>query len=369
MSSSRPLRASMTRMTGASRAALAIGALSALAVARFWADLHLPVLVDEPPITEAIEHVLAGRSPYEVVRYLYPPPPAILGAALAARWGLGAAVIAMRTANVVGVAAAAWAALAWGPWRGRTRAAIAAGMILFAPPIASALEAGNLSGVSCGLALVALACVEQGPLACGILLGTSVALKPSAIGVLAVLIAHPRFRRAGALAAVTALAFLALGPRQLADMLARGSARYGGVTTGSLVHALECFGVRVPLALPAVVIAGACAWGYTRRPPMSELALVACLASVLSLPLVWTHTLLLALPACAAAAARAIGTHCDASRRALHTVCVFGGIEIVFGAGIWRSFTELDRGLQGVLTLVPLAALTALTRYGMHSRP
>lgn len=323
-------------------------------------------LGDEGQYFDAFESVLAGRSPYDVAGYYYPPAFALVGARMLGAFGEHPTAIALRLANLTGVVAACACAVCWMPARGRARHVTAAALLCLAPPVNAAMTYGNVSGLACGAVLASLVTWRRAPAAAGALLGGSLVLKP--VGALVVLLACARrplpWVAAGCTLAVAAVG-LAFGARELPAMAALSSAAHERSST-SVVHVLDCFGVHVPGVLVAAIVAAAGVVVRTRFLPWHAVGLVACSASILASPLVWDHTMILALPLVVAtvtppvrAALRARGP--ERSRALLAVLVATFGALVLFGTREWTAIPGAPRWLEGALGLVPLVTLAWMT--------
>jgi hypothetical protein len=173
-------------------------------------------------------------------------------------------------------------------------------------------------------------------------------------------------------AVAVAAAGLAIGAPELPSMLVLSSAAHER-SSASIVHVLQCFGLHVPAGVVAGLVAVASVVAVRARPmPWHGVALVACSASVLAAPLVWDHTMVLALPLVVATVTPAVRTLARTTRterpRALLTVLasVLGAL-VVFGTREWTAFPGAPRLLEGALGCVPLGTLVAMTAAAVRS--
>ena len=299
-------------------------------------------LADEDGYVAAFDLVRAHRSPYEATRYVYPPALAYVGAALVAHLGAHATALVLRIVNVLGAATACGTAVE-GTRAGTPslRFLAAAALLCLAPPATTAVEYGNLSGAALGAALLGLFVLESTPVAAAVLLALAIVLKPFVL--VALVIVARRAPRTSAAAAALSVAAMLPG----AGAMLRAAVAPHDESTGSLVHTLAAIGLRVPWWTIAVAVTCLGVAFALRRPDPRR---IACCASVLAAPLVWDHTMLLALPAIAIAATSA--------RTTLARVSVALGALVVLGTRAWSSFPEAP-----ALGLVPLAAFVTLTAY------
>jgi hypothetical protein len=349
--------------------------LFGLGLVRYHAELQADwQLGDEGPYFRAFEHVLAGRSPYLEPQYYYPPGFAWAGAHAVGALGARCTTLLLRLANLAGLVVACASAVLWMPARRRARRITAAVLLCAAPPVMVTMTYGNLSGVACGAVLGALVLWRRFPAAGGALLGGSLVLKP--VGALVLLLSL--VRRGGrslvavASAVLVAAAGLAIGASELPSMLVLSSAARER-SSASIVHVLDCFGLHVSAVLVGAIVAIACVAVVGARPmPWHRVALVACSGSVLAAPLVWDHTMVLALPLVVATVAPAVQALRRATRpdrpRALLVALASGlGALVLFGTREWTAFPDAPRLLQGALGCVPLATLVATTIVAVRS--
>lgn len=283
--------------------ALAVLALAGVLAVRFAPAVLQPTgLVDEDGYVEAAVAVDQGVSPYTVRSYLYPPALAFAGAWVLHHLGLPAMLVAMRLANLLGVATAIWWALAYLPFSPRRRWVVAALYLLVAPAVVQGVRFGNLSLAVSGMVVAGLLIWPRWPLLAGLLLGGSVLVKPLAPVALGALLVHRptagghRHRvAAGAGLAIAAAGLLAVPG--LGRMLVLGSApelahRSVSFHRIGLLLGLHVSPLWITLAI-AMVVALAVRWRSLSPEQLTGLAVAGCLAAT---PLVWNHTLLVALP-------------------------------------------------------------------------
>ncbi len=283
---------------------LAAVLLLALIVVLRWPFLRSPgPLGDEALYLQAFEAVRAGGSPYDVDGFFYPLAFARGGASLLDALGPGATLAVLRSVNLLGLAFAFWTATAWLPLSIARRWLAAAAALCLSPAVHAGLDLGNASFFIVGLALAALLAWPRRPLPAGLLLGAGVALKPIAAAAIPILGAYRPSRRSGGqhlLAAATATAvtaLLLLPISGLREMLGQEMVPLAYARSFSLQRLLALFGVDLPqvaLTLTAIVLATLAA----RRQPMSSVQLLCFIVATISLvtPLVWNHTLIIALP-------------------------------------------------------------------------
>jgi hypothetical protein len=257
------------------------------------------VLPDEQYYVDAFAAVNAGRDPFTVAGYVYPYPFALVGAWAVRTFGAQATLVSLRALDAVGIAVVLGLAVS-AIERRLLALTVGVAIILFAPSVWHCVEFGNLSGLAVGLGLPALVLFRRRPALAGLLLGLSLATKPLLFSGWAALVGFAlrdrRARLAAAIAASTVLATLAVRPSLLSSMLhVRGDPSSGSLL--SLYRAAFLLGI--PLSPLVLIGAGAIAAGYvgaTRLRDARTLALFAAVASALSQPYLWKHTLLLLLP-------------------------------------------------------------------------
>jgi hypothetical protein len=277
-------------------------ALAVLPLARWGPSLTgAEPLGDEPAYSAAFVNVAAGASPYDGTGFVYPAAFAFAGAWGVEHLGLTPTLYLLRAANLLGLAIAVWCALAWLPRSLPFRLALAGAYILLAPQAADAIRLGNVSLAASGLVIAGLLLVPRSPLAGGGLLGVSLALKPIAPMVIpCLLLAVDRDRRqarvrAAGIALLLLLVLVFAFP--YADKLLALQETPRVAHTVSLHRLPKVLGYEVnalwlsaPLALAALAL--------LRRHPLGRARFLcfATAASLVVLPLVWSHTLVLALP-------------------------------------------------------------------------
>ena len=102
--------------------------LSFLAAVRYWPMVSAGAPhADEAVYLRAFEDVAGGRSPYYAAElgYYYPPPFAYFGGLALEAFGQPAALVAMRTANLLGLGVCLWFSFLFTPLSRRWRLALA----------------------------------------------------------------------------------------------------------------------------------------------------------------------------------------------------------------------------------------------------
>ncbi len=355
---------------------LAVLALFALGIVRYL-DLMLRDTQGgyacEVIYLNAATALVAGHSPY-VDYYLYPPTLAIIGAAVVGWVGESEFIVSLRYANLLGGCIAVWMSLHRIPLMLWQRLTLSALLITFWPPLASGIQQGNISPLVSGLTILSLCTWKGRPVAAGLALGAAIALKPTSALALLML---PLFgyrdaeqRRAAFLAVGAAcalgLTFALMGAPYLLEMLDSIDPQRAALGNTSIYRVLYLLGLEVP---PLLLMLSVSAFGvYLARklPPDDTLILCsACCLSLLSMPILWVFTLLLALPIQCHAMDLAIrGYRRTRARRelAILLAVVGGGLTIAFS----ESYGAIEAPLvviEACFLAVPLVALAGLTWY------
>ncbi len=318
----------VVRLTGASEAHRAYESFGGWSVWRHLAALFLvagfvfirfssyvfatEVLFDERVFVAAFEQVAAGSSPYLAEPFNYPAPFALWGAMLAEGWGLFPVLVLLRSLSVVGLSVTVWWAAAFLPCAWWSRVALAVAFVLIAPPVAFAVRLGNLQFLVTGLLLSALLLWPRLPLASSLMLALSCLVKP--IGVIAGVILF--FHRPSAstrrhlvvagLAGSMVLLAVVLAPH-LGDFWQVAREPDHVALTLSPHRIFHSFGIRVDPRWVAVVVLVLCViWARLRARPAWSLMPIAVVASLAATPVLWSHSLILALPVAAMACATAM---------------------------------------------------------------
>lgn len=372
--------------SGASRRWLAhiaaIALLFAVLALRYPHLLTFPdILNDEISYTHAARRVAAGQTPY-YGGYLYTPLVAVAVAAAQERWGLLPVLIALRSLNFVGVAVTAWIALLPLPWNPVRRWLTCALYLAFAPAVHFTLQFSNLSGLVVGAISIGLTAWPAAPLAAGLLLGTSLAVKPLAPGALAVLLAHRPAglgRRHLATVAVAGIvaALLILPLPYLGDMLSVPASTsrqlIRTVSPHRIAYLLGWRNNAVPLSAALLLAA---MWVSRRRPwTPPAVALLAAVTAIAATPIVWSHSLLLTLPLQVLALDRAWSRWQDGRRSSRRRRLLYEGVFVSLGAAAIQfaqgAHGIYDRGLVLQLAGAALPAFSpaALAAYVLATRP
>lgn len=335
-------------------------------------------LGDEVAYFNAFDLVAAGESPFLEPDYLYPSVFAYAGAWSVAHLGRQATDGLLAGANLLGLAVAIWCSSAWLPWGAGRRLAAGVAFILLAPQVRYSVEFNNFSLAVAGMVIAGLLLVPRRPLAAGLLLGASVALKPVAPMAVACLPCarregHARQRVVAAAAAALVAAGLVL-PFPHLDALLALTATERVAASISLHRFPKLFGFEIdalwisaPLALAALALVAG------RRFGRARLACFAITASIVVTPLVWSHTLVVLLPlevlALAVAADRWAGLRRRPPESALLppwlepvlVVLAVAAIQLSAGAGsIGDQHLVLQLFGAGVPAVSPLALLAYL---------
>jgi hypothetical protein len=270
---------------------------------RWSATVTAPtVLPDEQVYLRAARHVEAGRSPYTEIGYFYPPPIASLVHAAAQHVGEIGALQLLRGMSLVGLTMAVWLSLLAVSWPTYARALTGILFLALAPAVRIATTLGNAAGLAAGLVLIGLLSWQRRSAAGGVALGLGLAIKPIApLAPLLLAFHRPqganRRHQVSALASIAAMAVACLsGIRYLPGLLANARG-HNNPYNFSLQRVLSSFGLELPAVLILVIVA-VVALLISRRWPLtqSDLLTVTVTASLVGLPILWAHSLLLLLP-------------------------------------------------------------------------
>ncbi len=352
---------------------LAVLLLASVALMRFPFPRTPAARGDEVVYLQAFEASRSGGTPYDVEGYFYPRAFARAGGRLLAAAGETGTLAVLRTVNLLGLAFAFWAATAWLPAKVPRRWLAAAVLLCLSPAVHAGLDLGNVSFLIVGLTLAALLGWPRRPLLAGVLLGLGVALKPIAAAVIPVLLLHrPRHGgRRHLLAAATAAAVataLLLPLSDLREMLGQEMVALANARSFSLSRLFALFGLDVPQVVLTLAVIALAALGALWRhpgwgPTMSSARLLAYAVAAVSLatPLVWNHTLIVALPVqglalalawhrlCRARSATGAGRPIPAWRRFEPLLVVLG--VAMMHAGTTAGFDHLSPWIQALLLL------------------
>ena len=358
----------------------AISLLCLVAAIRYWPYVFFPgPFNDEMFYFGAFSRVLEGLSPYTKSGFLYPPLTAHLGAWAVEHLGEGLVIGLMRLVNLLGLSVTVWCSFAWTPWRWRPRLAVGALVVVLSPAVHFSLFLGNLSLTIAGLIVGGLLLWPRRPVLAGVLLGSSVAIKPLAPVALVTLLFHRPLdgRRRHLVAAGVGLlltGILLFGFPEL-DSMMRLSYWHRLERTVSLHRFAYLLGwqqgvllISAAVAVAAVVVAR---WRPLGRTHLLALAVTAALAAT---PLVWSHTLVASLPIQVLALTTAILRYRQAAGDgpAARTIRVRRRHQLLFvGLGVIAiHFAEGPSGtydqnllVQWLGTIPPAVAPAALTAY------
>jgi hypothetical protein len=367
---------------------IGLSALFIVALLWWWDILHFPVWTpDGMTYQSGIDLVLKGRSPYEHSVFPYPPTVALLGAWSTQMFGPEAFRAGFRYVNLMGGCAAVWGSLVpiRASWLVKLIIAVLAVMLL--PAFGNALEHDNLSMLTGGLSIMALVLWPCAPVSAGILLGIGIALKPIALLALVLLAVHRpadagrKHWTAALTASITVAALWSLSPEWLLSAASQPSVKAAeadwaeGVLNVSLFRILACFGLKIsPFLLLACVALASFLYVRTRLLNPIQLLCVACAASLLSLPIVWQHTLLIITPLSFVATETSLhrywrskeespGARPHKKKRFIELLFVASGSVTVLEASAYGVIGNWHPWVNGATLLVPISILVLLTGY------
>ena len=284
--------------------------LSAVAVLATWTVLRWWTLVfsTEPMVDEAV-YLKAfratgnGDSPFSVEGFFYPASFAVAGAWLLELLSERGMLAVMRSLLVLGVASIVWTSLAWFEATWIQRVVVGVGFLGIAPAVLLGMASGNASLIVIGLMLPALTLWRGWPIFWGVILGLTVAIKQLAGAAIPGLLFHRpaeggrRHWISGGTAVLIAGLLLVPSLRTFGEMSSQPIASIHLTRSISLLRLLDLFGMSVPPLLNFAVVS-AVTVAVVRRQVLDRPHLLAllCTASILALPIIWSHTLLLVLP-------------------------------------------------------------------------
>jgi arabinofuranan 3-O-arabinosyltransferase len=286
--------------------------------------------------------VLHGGSGY-VDRFDYPPaflPFAVALAALPTHTAGTVMVVALLSAAVgVGITSAAAAG-----WRvGGPAAPLAVLAVLVSAPFASALRVGNVSpvlAVFAGATLVLL--VRHRPVAAGVVLGVSLALKPM-LAPLALLLLVPGNRR-GLLPAIGVPAVLSVAAAAATGHLAAFATAGLPLIFSSSRSTASNIALTGALRYVALGLALVVAWRWRDRPVVAGTAMMA--GGLAYGPVTWVHYLLVLSPGAVwvvASAGRVVSGYARQRQRGrVERELVEHADELIGAARIERAKDELS---------------------------
>jgi len=363
------------------RAAVHAGALAllfALGLLVHHDDLTcVPLQRDEVIFGRAFAHAERGASPYAEPGFYYPPPFAVLGAQAFEALGERRFFLLLRHLNLLGACVVAWLAVAATRWRRVMQWGLAALVVAFAFPVVNALGLGNVSLIAIALTLAALALAPERPIAGGLLLGVGLAFKPLAIAAVPLLAVAGWKGARGALrtalvAVMTAgTLVLTFGGRFALEIWQRAEVAPTPNHDLSLGRVLRGFGLPVEgrwLFFAVVAIAALCL-ARRRLEPRDEQAAI-LVGTLWSLPIVWAHTLLLALPVQALALERALAPAPGGQRRRWVAVALVGAAIVSLNAhtGTDAAPENWPPPLLALLGFEPLACVLGLLLFSLGER-
>lgn len=361
--------------------AIALAALALAAALRFHAPLASAAeRPDERVYLQAFRAMAAGVSPYlpatDGLDFFYPPTFAALGGGALRLADERVVVLALRAANLLGLAACLWLSCLLAPLPRRWCLAAAIAYVLLAPPaLQHGFGSGNFSFAAVGAALVALAAWHRAPLVAGLLLAFASVTKPLAPVGLALLALHRpraggRSHLAAAGAALALAGALALATPFLADYLALPSDpdAWPLRRSISLFRWLHLTGLpATPLAALGLVALVALTLARRSALAVRQLFVLAIAAMTFAAPALWSHTLLLTLPLQVLAVGRALTRPLGGSGGALVRfelpLVSLAVLSLQLADGIGGGMESAPAPIALLVLSVPLAAVLALAAY------
>ena len=371
---------------------IAIVVLFGFGILWWWSYLYFPMWTpDGNTYVNGINLVRQGRSPYEHYVFPYPPTIAILGAWITELLGNDAFRVGFRYANLLCGFLVIWGSLYITRWPWLIRLILACVGIFFLPILVSGIENDNLSMLASCTAIMALLFWQRIPIISGIIFGFGLALKPIALMGFFILAAHrsPNPHRKHLITCCTAIIIagilLAIKPRWFISGFFHPNVGAAvvhwtdGVLNASFFRIISSFGLKISpfLYLTFFLVLSLI---YVRRRPLNRIQLlcVACTASLLSLPIVWQHTLLIVLPVLFIVIAISLRRLCQAWRRSngkngpnirLYSLSrllnVIAGSITVAEANGYGVISNWHPWANGLILMIPLASLILLTGYAV----
>jgi Glycosyltransferase family 87 len=345
-----------------------VGALTLLTLVGLWRYWGFVTSTDDPVdegfYVGAIEHVLAGESPYRHGGFFYPPSFALFSAWLVETIGLWPTLGGLRLLNLFGGTLTCWLALAFwqagffGRWVG------AALLLIYAPGISLALVSGNLSLIIVGAILLALLLWQRRPFLAGTLLALSTALKPLAPPLFLLLTifrtddaaVRRRALLTVAFGGTILLTFFLMTPTALwLEFVRLGRDTVAMSRTISTTRVLQILNVPTNILVSAAIVLPLILWLARRRAldPFRFFCLATC-AIVLMAPMLWNHSLLLTLPLQVAATQVARSRVSLAPDRVERRLRIYS-LLLVLGAAASQHFCDGADGTTGGPFLLELA--------------
>ena len=348
--------------------------LAVVVALRWWLHASTPTpLNDEISYMRAVNFVIAGESPYTRGLYLYPPLLAVVGAAWVDSLGEASFLYLLRGLCYLGVATTVWISMLSVPWR-RWFLPAAIAFLCLAPPVWFGVEIHNISLMVAGSTLLALWIWPRRPILAGALMGVGAVLKPMVFLIPFLLLMHrpagggTRHRLAGAVGiGVTAL-LLALPP-YLTEMFSLAS-KTATIPRSVSFHRLAYLAGWENGALWVSAFFGLAALIVVRRLELGrlEFLVISVTASLMATPVLWSHTLILALPIQAMVLLRLQERrHAGATRSGYETVLVLLAVAAVQFSGGAGSVDDQGSVFQVFSTLPIAVAPLALAAYVMMS--
>lgn len=365
-------------------------------------------LTDERFYEPAIEEAVAGRSPYDVPGFLYPPTFARTGRMVYEILGPSGSRYALRAFNLFGLVFILWFTMVRGikavqePAFASTGRATATPVwalvalsvaLLLTPGVGLGVFVGNFSFLVGAIAILGIWLADRRPVLAGVLLGATLVTKPLIAGGLPLfLLPRPRNRTAASflrrlharrVAAALIAVFLAIGllwvdRQELVQMLAAEPPELDKKRSLSIYRIARELGfgeLRIPLFTIVTAVLALAFWG--RIAGRRHLLIAALLAVPLTTLVVWGHTLVLFYPVAAMALGRWIarrraeglsGVLAGEPPHRLETVIVLGATAVLVFAHP-GGFAGEPGIVQALLLAPPLLAPVALATYWFRTMP
>lgn len=340
-------------------------------------------LADERAYVCAAHAAAEGRVLAGCDRYLYGPALAWVGSQLVRHGGELALLATLRSAVWLGAVLTLWMSLALTRFSFASRVIIASLALCLWPPVQQALSLGNLSSAVAALTIGALLLRERRAFVAALLLAAAIVIKPLPAAMPAVFVAAALgawWREKRVERALLTIAFVSGALVGIVFWLSGGlpvAAPFNPAAENpiTLVRLLATLGMPVPpLALFTLVTAAGALIAAARPRRGYALAGLAIVVSLLSSPLVWCHTWLLATPLMALAADEAVARHRatsagtrERSHALLHLLVVFL-LVLVLSVSDALGAALHGTPLSALIIALPLCAPALLLGYWENKR-